>query len=109
MNQLHPVRHPASVHPASTQVHWPHFVLAAMALALLAFYVVQVNASSAVAWRLTAAQSRLAEVRETRSALVAQQSQLDDRQTLLDLAASQGMVPASSVVYLVQPNPVAAR
>jgi len=102
------VRHRA---PAATlaDIGWFNLGLGVLALLLLMYYVMQANLATASAWELKEARTELATAQESRDALVARQAALDDRQTLLELAASHGLVPAGAVVYLVQPDPVAAR
>lgn len=90
-------------------IGWLNLGLGVLALLLLMYYVMQANLATASAWELKEARSELAAAQESRDALVARQATLDDRQTLLDLAAAQGLVPAGAVVYLVQPDAVAAR
>ncbi|MCC6934340.1 MAG: hypothetical protein IT406_01415 [Candidatus Yanofskybacteria bacterium] len=84
-------------------------VLAVLAVAALVCYVVQANALAAHAWEMRDAQAQLAEARDVRTTLVAEQSSFDNRQHLTDLAAQLGMVPAGDVVYLTPERPVAAR
>ncbi len=50
---------------------WVNGILAVLALGALVFYVVQANALAAHAWQMRDAQERLAEVRDARTALVA--------------------------------------
>lgn len=83
-------------------------VVAIATLALLLYYVMQINIVTASTWRLQDARDRLAAVREERDALVARLAKLDDRTVLQELAEASGLVPTQSVVYLVEDNAVAA-
>lgn len=83
--------------------------LAAVSLLMMVYYVVQSNGMAVQVWRARDAQERLASLLDDRNGLVAQQAALEDREQLIALAKDAGMVPAGSVVYLVQERPVAAR
>ena len=87
---------------------WLNIGLAAIALALLLCYVMQTNMLAAQTWKINKAQDSLASILEERNSLVAQQSELDDRQVLQDLAVKEGFEPAGAVVYLVQDTAVAS-
>jgi len=82
--------------------------LAILALAFLLGYVVQTNLLAAKTWQMRHAQDKLTLILEQRNTLIAQQSELDDRTVLQDLAIRQGFVPVGTVVYLVQDTAVAA-
>jgi cell division protein FtsB len=84
-------------------------VLGGISLLLIGYYVVQNNDMAVQVWRARDAQTQLSELREERNELVANRASLDDRQQLTSLAVSAGMVPAGTVVYLVQDQPVAVR
>ena len=86
-----------------------NMVLAGVVLSLLFYYVVQNNAMAVQVWRTRDAQERLTALRDDRNGLVARQAALDDRQQLMTLAQRAGMVPAGTLVYLVEVPPVAAR
>jgi hypothetical protein len=83
--------------------------LVIVGLALLMYYVMQVNALAAHAWKMKDANERLGVLREEHNFLVAQEAALDDRQALATLAAHEGLIPADAVVYLVQDHAVAAK
>jgi len=107
---MHQSRHHAVVAATgSTHIAWLNMMFIAVAVACLLYYVVAANGLAAQAWRATDAQDRLTTLLEQRNTLVAQQSALEDRSVLTSLAMEAGMVPAGSVVYLVQNQPVAAR
>lgn len=99
---------PLATKPASRVTRF-NILLAGASLALLFYYVVQNNAMAVQVWRTRDAQERLTSLRDDRNSLVAQQAALDDRQQLMILAQSAGMVPSGAVVYLVQAKAVAAR
>lgn len=82
--------------------------LALLALAFLLAYVMQTNLLAAQTWRMRQAQDQLASILEQSNALIAQQSEFNDRIVLQELAVKQGFVPAGTVVYLVQDTAVAA-
>lgn len=86
-----------------------NLALAGVSLLFLFYYVVQNNAMAVQVWRARDAQERLTVLADDRNGLVAQQVVLDDRQRLTVLAQRAGMVPAGTVVYLVQEQPVAVR
>jgi hypothetical protein len=105
-----PVHQTAVMHaPSTTAIAWLNLALIAVAVASLLSYVVAANGLAAQAWRFSDAQDEIVGLLDTRNGLVAQQSALEDRTVLSALAADAGMVPAGSVVYLVQDKPVAAR
>lgn len=85
--------------------------LAIAALALVVYYVTQMNGLAAQAWRIQDAQQRLAALRDAKNGLVAQRAALDDREQLMLVAQRAGMVPVAmnAVVYLTQDRPVAVR
>lgn len=95
--------------PHHSSLQWVNVGLAIAALSLLLYYVVQVNAMAAQTWKLTAANEQLAALQEERNTLVAQRASLDDHDTLSTVATAAGLVPAGTVVYLVQDHSVAAR
>lgn len=116
MTHINHIRTPVTEHgtvyhePLSVSgLGWVNGALAALALGALVFYVVQANALAAHAWQMRDAQEQLAEARDARTALVAEQSSFDNRQRLTALAADLGMVPAADIVYLTPERPVAAR
>jgi hypothetical protein len=86
-----------------------NIALAAVSLCMMVYYVVQSNGMAVQVWRARDAQERLATLQDVRNGLVAQEAALDDREQLMSLATNAGMVPAGSVVYLVEQRPVAAR
>lgn len=81
----------------------------ALAIGGLLFYVIAANTLAAQAWRIADAQDQLTTILNERNDIIAQQSQLDDRARLSELAVSVGMIPAGAVVYLMQEGPMAAR
>lgn len=84
-------------------------MLAVAAAILLLYYVMQVNVLAAVTWEVRDARVRLAALREDRDTIAAHIAELDDRSVLQELADAAGLIPAGSVVYLVEPGAVAAR
>ena len=84
-------------------------VLAVAAALLLLYYVMQVNVLAAATWEVRDASARLAALREDRDTIAAHIAELDDRSVLQELADAAGLVPAGTVVYLVEPGAVAAR
>jgi hypothetical protein len=94
---------------ADSRIRRINLGLAIVTLALLGYYVVQVNAMAAQAWTLTDANNRLSALQDERNSLVAHRASLDDRDTLVGAANQAGLVPAGPVVYLVHDHAVAAR
>ena len=86
-----------------------NIVLAVAGVLLLLYYVMQVNVLAAATWQVRDARTRLAGLREDRDSIAAQTAELDDRDVLNALAVQAGLVPAGTVVYLVEPGAVAAR
>lgn len=100
----------ASAHPHPEIVFpWLNVSLMIVALALLMYYVVQVNAIASQTWKLSDAHDRMIVVQDEHNGLVAQRAALDDRQALTVAAQTAGLVPAGTVVYLIQDHSVAAR
>lgn len=85
--------------------------LTVAALALVVYYVIQMNGLAAQTWRIQDAQDRLAALRDAKNGLVAQRAEFDDREQLVLVAQRAGMVPVAmnTVVYLTQDRPVAVR
>jgi len=83
--------------------------LAVAAALLLLYYVMQVNVLAAATWEVRDARQQLAALREDRDTIAAHIAELDDRSVLQELADAAGLVPAGTVVYLVEPGAVAAR
>lgn len=102
------MNHHSHLIPAS-RLFMVNLTLASVSLFMLFYYVVQNNAMAVQVWQTRDAQEQLVVLNDERNGLVARQVMLDDRQQLIDLAQRAGMVPAGSVVYLVQERPVAAR
>lgn len=111
MNHLRstPIEHSPLAQRASSRLAMFNVVLGGISLLLIGYYVVQNNDMAVQVWRARDAQTQLSELREERNELVANRASLDDRQQLTSLAVSAGMVPAGTVVYLVQDQPVAVR
>ena len=84
-------------------------MLAVAGMLLLLYYVMQVNVLAAATWQVRDARDHLAGLREDRDSIAAQTAELDDRDVLNALAVEAGLVPADTVVYLVEPGAVAAR
>lgn len=84
-----------------------HIGLVIASLVLLLYYVVQANLIAAETWRLRDVRDQLGALSGKRDALVAEEARLDDRTVLQALALTQGMVPAGTVSYLIQPANVA--
>lgn len=86
-----------------------NIALALASVSMLLYYVMQNNSMAVQVWRARDAQEQLTTLRDERNRIVGRQAALDDREQLMTLARSAGMVPAGTVVYLVQERPVAAR
>ena len=114
INRIKNARTSTHAHMQAVMAHPAHSMrkinigLMIVAVAFLLYYVVQVNMMAAQGWSMRDANTRLASLQEAHNNLVADQATLEDRQSLADLAQQQGLVPAGSVVYLVQDHTVAA-
>ncbi len=111
MNRLRtkPIEQSPLARRSPSRIAWLNIGLACASLVMMVYYVVQSNSMAVQVWSSRDAQERLTTLRDQRNALVALQASLDDGQKLMALAQDAGMVPAGSVVYLVQERPVAAR
>ncbi|MEK7637822.1 MAG: hypothetical protein AAB375_00100 [Patescibacteria group bacterium] len=111
MNRIRtiPVEQSPLAHRPASRVAKLNLLLACVSLSMLLYYVVQNNAMAVQVWRTRDAQGRLTALADDRNGLVARQAALDDRQQLIALVQRAGMVPAGTVVYLVQEQPIAAR
>lgn len=91
----------------SVMIRRINLTLVVVGLLFLVYYVVQVNELAAQTWNTQAAHTQLGVLNDQHNVLVAQESSLDNRQTLTLLAQQAGLVPADTVSYLVQDHAVA--
>ena len=87
---------------------WTNLALAFAVVGFLLYYVMQANLAAADGWRLRDAQDRLSEVRQERDTLIAQQTELEDRTMLEQLARENGFTDAGTAVYLIEPDSATA-
>lgn len=99
---------PTSVYPISRLGLVNIVLLAALAVSLV-WYLAQVNSIASAGWHIRDLQLQLTDLQSTRDTLIADAARFDDQQVLEQLAQHAGLVPAGSVAYLIQPQPVAAR
>lgn len=104
MNQIHCIKTPAVL---SSPISRLNVAFAVLSVAFLIFYVAQTNAIASQTWRTRHAQEQLTALQDSHNELISQQSVLGSRRQLLEFAQQAGMVPADSVVYLVQDRSVA--
>ncbi len=78
-------------------------------LILVGAYVVLANSASVNTWKVADANTRISQLSDERNTIIAQQASIEDRAQLLVLAEREGMVPANSLVYILEERSVAAR
>lgn len=73
------------------------------------WYFIQMNGLASSSWRVRDLQEELSAVQSRRDALIASAAALEDRESLAALARTAGLMPADTVSYVIEPQPVAAR